>query len=59
MLPVGWMDFIPPGGTEPKGPWHANYLTYDSAASPNVSHKPFELSFAQSFPIRLASCLDC
>jgi hypothetical protein len=52
----GWMDFIPPGGTEPKGPWHANYNTYDSSASPKVSHKPFELPFAQSFPIPLASC---
>jgi hypothetical protein len=24
----GWMDFIPPGGTEPKGPWHANYIRF-------------------------------
>jgi hypothetical protein len=24
----GWMDFIPPGGTVPKGPWHANYIRF-------------------------------
>lgn len=54
----GWMDFIPPGGTEPKG--LGTLSTYNSSASPMVSHKPFELHFAQlSFLLPLASCLDC
>jgi hypothetical protein len=26
---VGWLDFISPGGTKPKGPWHA-LNTYNS-----------------------------
>jgi hypothetical protein len=34
-------------------------ITNDSSASPKISHKPFEMSSAQSFPIPLASCLDC
>ena len=24
----GWMEFISPGGTEPKGPRHANYIRF-------------------------------
>jgi hypothetical protein len=24
----GWMEFISPGGTEPKGPWHAKYIQF-------------------------------
>jgi hypothetical protein len=56
----GWMDgwiLFRPEALSLKG--LSTLTTYDSAASPKVSHKPFELCFAQSFPIPLASCLDC
>jgi hypothetical protein len=26
--PGGWIEFISPGGTEPKGPWHAKYIQF-------------------------------
>jgi hypothetical protein len=56
----GWMDgwiLFRPEALSLKG--LGTLTTYDSSASPKVSHKPFELPFAQSFPIPLASCLDC
>jgi hypothetical protein len=54
----GWILFRPEA-LSLKGLGTLTNVHNDSSASPKVSHKPFELSFAQSFPIPLASCLDC
>ena len=44
----GWMDFISPGGTEPKGPWLANYIRFVHFAL--VSYKPLRFSSINATP---------
>jgi hypothetical protein len=45
------MDFIPPGGTEPKGPWHATYIRFPTSAL--VSY-PFPVNKHRGPPARAA-----
>ncbi len=44
----GWMDFISPGGTEPKGPWHASYIRFVRFSL--ISCKPLRFSFINATP---------
>ncbi len=50
----GWMGFISPGGTEPKGPWHAKYIRFLHFAV--ISSKPLHLPCATP---PYASFLSC
>ncbi len=49
LVAIGWMGFISPGGTEPKGPWHASYIRVIHFAL--VSYKPLRFLFHQRHPM--------
>jgi hypothetical protein len=51
----GWMEFISPGGTEPIGPKHANYIRID-VTSPLTRTSPL---LYPSFITPYASCHHC
>lgn len=54
------MEFISPGGSGPKGLWHASYLHLNQGVLVINSHKPLHLSpFLSMPPLSYAFCLVC